>query len=94
MQCTLERNLSDDTAVSDLYELFGLRSTQYQMPLFQSTGKQRGFTYITEPEHAVKELVKLNGIEFNGRKLVIEKEKTPPKKTTGEHKLFYKRNKF
>ena len=36
------------------------------------------------PEHEVKELLKLHGVEFNWRKLVIEKTKTPSKKTTGE----------
>ena len=38
------------------------------------------------PEHVVKELLKLHGIEFNVRMLVIEKAKTPPKKTTGKNK--------
>ena len=94
IQYTLERNLSDNTAVGDLYEFFGLRSTQYQMPLFESTGKQTGFTYITVPEHVVKELVILHDIEFNGRKLVTEKAKTPPKTTTGKKKLFCKCNRF
>ena len=37
------------------------------------------------PEHVVKELLKLHGIEFNGRQLVIEKTKTAPKKTTGKN---------
>ena len=84
-------NLSDDTTVSDLYELSGLCSTQYlsensdiQIPLLGNTGKQRSFTYITVPEHVFKELLKLHG--FNGRKLVIKKAKTPSKKTTGNNK--------
>ena len=37
------------------------------------------------PEHVVKELLKLHGIEFNGGQLVIEKTKTAPKKTTGKN---------
>ena len=94
IQYTLERNLSDNTAVGDLYEFFGLRSTQYQMSLFESTGKQTGFTYITVPEHVVKELVILHDIEFNGRKLVTEKAKTPPKTTTGKKKLLCECNRF
>ena len=53
------------------------------MPLLGNTGK-RGFAYIPVPEHVVKVLLKLNGIEFNERKLVFEKAKTPPKKTTGK----------
>ena len=87
------RNLSDDTTVGDLYELFGLDSTQYlsensdiQLSLFGNKGKRRGFAYITVPEHVVKELLKLHGIEFNGRNLVTKKAKTPPSKTTGKNK--------
>ena len=38
------------------------------------------------PEHVFKELLKLHGIEFNGRKSVIEKAKTPSKKTAGKSK--------
>ena len=38
------------------------------------------------PEHVVKELLTLHGIEFNVRMLVIEKAKTSPKKTTGKNK--------
>ena len=48
--------------------------------------KATRFAYITVPEHVVKELLKLYGIEFNGRKLVIKKAKTPPKKPTGKNK--------
>ena len=84
---------TDDTTVSDLYELFGPHSAQclsensdIQMSRLENTGKRRGFAYITVPEHAHKEIVKLHSIEFNGRKLIIEKAKTPPKKTTGKNK--------
>ena len=55
------------------------------MPLLGSTGKRRRFAYITVPEHVVKEFLKLYSVEFNGRKLVIERAKTPPKKTTGKN---------
>ena len=48
--------------------------------------KNEGFAYITVREHVIKELLELHVIEFNRRKLVIEKAKTPPKKTTGKNK--------
>ena len=48
--------------------------------------KTKSFCYITVPEHEFEKLYKLHGIEFNGRKLVIEKTKTPLKKTTGKIK--------
>ena len=49
------------------------------MPLLGNTGKRRGFAYITVP-HVFIEHLKFHGIAFNGRKLVIEKAKTSPKK--------------
>ena len=39
------------------------------------------FSLNKSAEHVVKELLKLRGIEFNGRQLVTEKAKKPPKKT-------------
>ena len=86
-------SLSDDITVNDLHELFDLHSTQYlnensdiQMPLLGNTEKRRGFAYIA---NVVKELLKLHVIEFDGRKLVIERAKTPPKKTTGKKQTSY-----
>ena len=74
-----------------MHELFDLRSTQYlnensdiQMPL--KNEKRRGFAYIA---NVVKELLKLHVIESDGRKLVIERAKTPPKKTTGKKQTSY-----
>ena len=55
------------------------------MPPLGNTGKQRGCTYIKQAEHVVKELLTLQGNEFNERKLVIEKAKTQLIKTTGEN---------
>ena len=56
------------------------------MPLLGNIGKRRGLAYTAVPNHVLKELLKLDGIEFNGRKLVIEKTKTPPKLTTRKSK--------
>ena len=76
--------LSEDINESDLFELFGLRTTNYlrdysdaQIPLSDNTGKTRGFAYVKVPRHVSDELLKLYGIGFKGKMLVIEK--TPPK---------------
>ena len=53
-----------------------------------NTGKRRGFAYIAFPEDVVKELLKLQGIKFNWRKLVTEKATTPPAKTNGKKASF------
>ena len=79
-------NLSEDINESDLFELFGLHSTNYlrdncdvQIPLSENTGKKRGFAYIKVPRHVSDELLKLHGLGFKGKMLVTEKAKTPPK---------------
>ena len=79
-------NLSEDINESDLFELFGLRTTNYlrdnsdvQIPLSENTGKKRGFAYVKVPRHVSDELLKLHGLGFKGKMLVIEKAKTPPK---------------
>ena len=79
-------NLSEDINESDLFELFELHSTNYlrdncdvQILLSENTGKKRGFAYIKVPRHVSDELLKLHGLGFKGKMLVIEKAKTPPK---------------
>ena len=80
------QSLSEDINESDLIELIGLRTTTYlrdssdvQIPLSENTGKKRGFAYVKVPRHVSDELLKLHGLGFKGKMLVIEKAKTPPK---------------
>ena len=54
-------NLSLDTKIDDLYELFGLRSTKYlreickiNMPVNESMEKCKGFAFALVPEHVQK----------------------------------------
>ena len=72
-------NLSLDTKIDDLYELFGLRSTKYlretckiNMPVNESTEKCKGFAFALVPEHVQKEILKLNRITLENRIIVIE----------------------
>ena len=80
------QSLSEDINESDLIELIGLRTTTYlrdnsdvQIPLSENTGKKRGFAYVKVPRHVNDELLKLHGLGFKGKMLVIEEVKTPPK---------------
>ena len=41
--------------------------------------KKRGFASVKVPRHVSDELLKLHGLGFKGKMLVIEKGKTPPK---------------
>ena len=54
-------------------------NSDFQIPLSENTGKKRGFAYVKVPRHASDELLKLHGLGFKGKMLVIEKAKTPPK---------------
>ena len=63
-----------------------MRTTNYlcdnsdvQIPLSENTAKKRGFAYVKVPRHVSDELLKLHGIGFKGKMLVIEKTKTLPK---------------
>ena len=63
--------------------VFGLRTTNYhhdnwdvQIPVSEDTGKKRGFAYAKVPRHVSDELLKLHGIGFKRKMLVIEKAKT------------------
>ena len=81
-------NLESNVSIEDIYELFGLKSTAYlhsdcyvNFPLNQQTQKTRRHVYITAPKHVRDELVKLNGVEFKGKFLIIENAKVRPKVT-------------
>ena len=39
------------------------------------TGKKKIFAYVTAPEHVITELVKLNGIQFNSKRIIVEEAK-------------------
>ena len=78
-------NLHENVIEKDLIELFGLETTQYlrdtsqiNLIISKSTGKHRGFAFITTPNHVHDELLKLNSVEFKGRPIVVETAKTRP----------------
>ena len=88
-------------SIEDIYELFRLKSTAYlpsnyhvDFPLNQQTQKTRGHVYITAPKHVFDELVKLNGVEFKGKFLIIENAKVRPKVTNPNLKNFTSSNRF
>jgi TatD DNase family protein len=78
-------NLGTNVTTDDLKNLFGLGATPYlrqtcavEIATCEKTGKSKNFAFINVPEHVHSELMKLNGIEFYGRQLVIEEAKTKP----------------
>ena len=72
--------------MDDLYDFFGLRSTKYlkqncslKMSSNSNIGKKKYFAYVTAPEHATTEMVKLNEMQFNSKCIGVEKAKYKPK---------------
>ena len=62
--------------------MFGLRTSNYlrntchvKLILCSKTSNSRGFAFVNGPEHVLKELVKLNGMEFQEKILVIDEAK-------------------
>ena len=49
---------------------------QISLVISKSTGKHRGFAFITTLDHVHDELLKLNGLECKGRPIVVETVKT------------------
>jgi len=75
-------NLGSNVTKDDLVQLFGLGTTAFLQKhcmvdlATDKAGKSKNFAIVTVPEHVHSELVKLNGIEFYGRQVVIEEAKT------------------
>jgi len=87
--CPLKRiyvgNLGSNVTQEDLIQLFGLSTTAFlqrtcsvELATCEKTGKSKNFAFVNVPEHVHIELMKLNGIEFYGRQVVIEEAKTKP----------------
>ena len=54
------------------------------MSKLQENVKHNGYAFILAPCHVCNELVKLHGLEFQGRKIIIEEAKTPPRTLLNE----------
>ena len=79
-------NIHGNVTESDLVELSGLRKTNYlidicsnEMSNLQQNGRHNGHVFILAPCHVCDELLKLHGSEFDGRKIIIEEAKAPPR---------------
>ena len=54
-----------------------LRDTcRINLVISKSTGKHRGFAFITTPDHVHDELLELNGVEFKSRPIAVETAKS------------------
>ena len=47
------------------------------------------FAFVLSPDHVHNELLKLNGIEFHGKNLILEKPMTPGKKIEQQQQSEY-----
>ena len=84
-------NLHENVTESYLVKPFGLRTTNclidnccIEMSNLEQNGKHNGHGFISAPCHVCHELVKLHGLEFHDRKIIIEEAKTPPRTLVNE----------
>ena len=82
-------NLHISVTENDSYDFFGLWSAKYlqetckvYLPLYKRTGKSKGYAFLNVPDHVYSEIVKLNGVEFKSKQLVLEEAKTKHKDRT------------
>ena len=75
-------NLDQKVNEEDLYKHFGGKRTNLfsgnsyiECVMVDQTGKSNGYGFFTVPLHISEELMKLNGSEFAGKNLLIEKAK-------------------
>ena len=59
-------------------------SNLVEMSKLQQNGRHNCHASILAPCHVCSELVKLHGLEFHGRKIIIEDAKTPPRTLVNE----------
>ena len=79
------RNLNTNVTSADIYKLFGLNTTAYlhkncnvSIPLNNMTKELLGYAYLTIPKHIPNEIIKLNGLNFRGQKIIVEDAVTKP----------------
>lgn len=76
-------NISSDTTKEDIMELFHSNTTKYLRDkssaelCFNTKSKYKGYAYLNIPHHISTEILKLDGFEYNSRKLTIQKAVNP-----------------
>ena len=89
-------NLHQSVTVEDLYELFGLRSTNYLrnnchivMDHFINIDQSFASATVTASAHVCEELLKLHAIDFHDKPPVIEMSKSHLNNQTTVFNLYY-----
>ena len=77
-------NLQQSITSDDIYELFGLKSMNYQrnnchikMDYFSNVDQLLASATVSAPAHVCEKLLRLHGIDFHDNSLVIEISKCP-----------------
>ena len=76
---TFVGNLNNQLNIKVLKKLFGLGTTKYlkencsiTMLLNRKTGKNKGIAFVLSPDHVQNQLLKLDGIQFHGKSLIVD----------------------
>ena len=91
--------VDNDLNIKNLKELFSLETTKYlkencsiTMSINSKTGKNIAF--VLSPDHVHDELLKLNGIEFHGKSLILEEAMSSGKTTSSCRKKFPRKSRY
>ena len=89
-------NLNNDLNIKDWKELFGLETTKYlkencniTMPINRKTRKNKSIAFVLSTDNVDNELLKLNGIEFYGKNLILEEAMTSGEKIEQQRQRQY-----
>ena len=88
-------NITTDTTEEDIIQLFGLNSTAYLRDnstvqvFYHTNSKFRSYAIVQIFHRYAIELLKLNGLEYKSRKLIVEIANNPPKFSTDKSILPY-----
>ncbi|MGB9857556.1 MAG: RNA recognition motif domain-containing protein [Dictyoglomaceae bacterium] len=78
-------NLSWQTTEEDLQQLFSKEGTIESVRLItdRNTGRSKGFAFVETSEETAQKLINTyNGIELNGRKIVVSEAKPKKERST------------
>lgn len=87
-------NLSFNTSAQDLEKMFGEIGSVNSASLIEDreTGQSRGFAFIemSSKEDGQSAITKLNGIEHDGRELIVNEAKPRENRNGGDNRGGYK----
>ena len=88
---TFVGNLNNELNIKDLKTNYLKKNYIIIMPINRKTEKNNGIAFMLSLDHIHNELLKLNGIEFHGKSLILEEAMSTGKKSEKQRQRQYRR---